>query len=257
MAATEKINIKAAAWTISVHVLLLLLFLFISYSIPASIPVQEMGMEVNLGTDDNGSGDIQPMSPDEHADKVKSEAATATQDAGVPDIMKIDDADAPAVTTKTHTGSNTTQTTTHPDKVVHQQPRYLYAGGNNTPANQQSSSEGNTTGNGDRGVHDGTGGNNYTGNPGAGNGGMISHTLSGRDITPSKFEAEFKEGGKVVIRVTVDRNGTIINKTVTSSPSPELSHIALQKLSEAKFSKNNNAEPQQFGIITIVFKTHI
>ena len=128
-------------------------------------------------------------------------------------------------------------------------------GGNSATSNQPGTSEGNTTGDGDRGVPGGTpGASNYTGSPGPGTGG-ISHTLSGRDITPKRFSAEFNEGGKVVIRIKVDRNGNIISKTVRSSPSSTLTKIALQKLSQAKFSASPNAAPEQFGDITIVFKT--
>ncbi|RYZ27210.1 MAG: TonB family protein, partial [Sphingobacteriales bacterium] len=112
-----------------------------------------------------------------------------------------------------------------------------------------------TTGNGDRGVPGGTpGSSNYTGSPGNGTGG-ISHTLSGRDISPRQFSAEFTEGGRVVVRVKVDREGSIISKTVKSSPSRKLSDIALQKLAQAKFTRNPDAAPEQIGDITFVFKT--
>ena len=59
----------------------------------------------------------------------------------------------------------------------------------------------------------------------------------------------------MVIKVTVDRDGNIIDKRIKSSPNRTLSNIALQKLSQAKFSPNKDAAPQQFGEITIVFKS--
>ena len=95
---------------------------------------------------------------------------------------------------------------------------------------------------------------NYSGIPGNGNGG-IRHTLSGRQISPDKFEAEFHESGKVVIHVTVDRDGNIVDKRVKSSSNPELTRLALDKLRGAKFSRSEGAEPQQFGDITINFTT--
>ena len=95
---------------------------------------------------------------------------------------------------------------------------------------------------------------NYSGIPGNGTGG-IGHTLSGRTISPDKFEAEFHEGGKVIIHVTVDRNGIIVNKFVKSSSNPELTRLALEKLNNSKFSKSEGPEPQQFGDVTIIFKT--
>ncbi len=121
--------------------------------------------------------------------------------------------------------------------------------------NINGTSEGNTTGPGDRGVPGGTpGSTNYTGSPGNGKGG-ISTSLSGRQISPDRFEASFHEGGTVKIRVTVDRNGNIVAKSVVSSPSAELSKLAMQKLAQAKFSPSSDAQPQQFGTVTIVFKT--
>jgi TonB family protein len=266
------INTKAATWTIAVHALLLLLFMFVSYSLPASAPVQELGMEVNLGNSDDGSGTNQPMSVE--APSVAHQAATASGAAAAQNIHEAeetDDAEAPPIRhTNTATGkasvptpvkNNTPSVTEQTKKAPPQAPKYVYKGstgngGNNATTNAPGTSEGNTTGPGDRGVPGGTpGAANYTGTPGAGNGG-ITHTLSGRNISPAQFVAEFRQAGKVVIRVTVDRDGNIVNKSVVSSPAPELTRIALQKLSQAHFSKNPNAEPQQFGYITIVFKTH-
>jgi TonB family protein len=274
-ATEQRINVKATAWTVGVHALLLLLFAWMSYSIPSSAPIEELGMEVNLGTSDDGSGTDQPMA----VDAPSSIAVAATprsssqQNMQSRDMMTSDDPDAPAVapvnpnTSATRNNNQATNTrrqnnqqTNNTPTTRPQQPRYVYQGstgpgGNNAATNQPGTSEGNTTGNGDRGVPGGTpGASNYTGSPGNGTGG-IKHTLSGRDIFPRQFVAEFNEGGKVVIKVTVDRDGNIIDKRIKSSPNRTLSNIALQKLSQAKFSPDKDAGPQQFGEITIVFKS--
>lgn len=270
------INKKAAATTVVVHLLLLLLFFFISYSLPVSAPVEELGLEVNLGSSEDGSGIDQPMS-------VNTPAATQEQtqyhSAGrqneeTKDLMQSEDPDAPAIAPPassnnrnfSNTPANTTRTQTTRNETNNntrqqpQQPRYVYqggsgAGGNNAQTNQPGSAEGNTTGNGDRGVPGGTpGAANYTGSPGNGTGG-ISHNLNGREISPRQFVAEFNEGGKVVVHVKVDRAGNIISKTIKSSPNRKLSEIALQKLSQAKFSQSPDAAPEQIGDITFVFKT--
>jgi TonB family protein len=273
--AERPIDIRATAWTVGVHILLFLLLMWISYSVPTSAPVEELGMEVNLGTSDNGSGTDQPMAVDapSEANLAASSKAAAQEQSDARELMQSDDPDAPAVapvtTTKptvrhntvanTESRSRNTQRDATDNNTRPQQPRYVYQGstgpgGNNAVTNRPGTSEGNTTGNGDRGVPGGTpGAANYTGSPGNGTGG-ISHSLSGRDISPRQFSAEFNEGGKVVIRVTVDRDGNIVDKKVKSSPSKTLSNIALQKLSQAKFSPNKDAAPQQFGEITIVFK---
>lgn len=277
MTATDQpINIKAAATTVVVHVLLLLLLLFISYASPAPAPVEELGMEVNLGTSGDGSGADQPMSVGTPAvsDVATTYKSAAAQSEDTRDLMQSNDPDAPAIAppvTNTNARFNNrpdnnqrirrdNQQTNASLNQQAQRPRYVYGGGtgqggNNAAIDQPGTSEGNTTGTGDRGVPGGTpGSTNYTGSPGNGTGG-ISHTLSGRDISPRQFVAEFTEGGKVVVRVKVDREGNIISRTIKSSSNRRLNDIALQKLDEAKFSKNPNAAPEQIGDITFVFKT--
>jgi len=274
--AITSVNVKAAASTIVVHILLFLLFILIGYSTPASAPVEELGMEVNLGTSDDGSGDDQPMAVDAPAASSASSTyrSASQQPEETKELMESDDPEAPAITppnaSSNTTRNNTVSATSKRDREQHetnapvnqqpQRPRYVYngsngRGGNNAAADHPGTSEGNTTGNGDRGVPGGTpGSTNYTGSPGNGTGG-ISHTLGGRDIAPRQFVAEFNEGGKVVVRVKVDRDGNIISKSIIKSSNAALSRIALQKLSQAKFSKNPDAAPEQIGDVTFVFKT--
>lgn len=271
----QPIHIKAAAWTIGVHVLLFLLFIFLKYSLPPVQPVEELGMEVNLGTSDEGSGTDQPMSIEGPASGIsrsgyKTNAAQANDSRS---IEHSDDPDAPAVipANTPATGRNLSDPSQsrrnannrQEENARHaqrQQPRYVYhngagSGGNNAGSNQAGTGEGNTSGPGDRGVPGGTpGASDYEGSPGNGTGG-ISHTLSGREISPKQFVAEFNKGGRVVVRVKVDREGNIISKSVISSPDSRLSEIALQKVSQAKFSKNPSAAPEQIGDITLVFRT--
>lgn len=254
------INNKALLWTITTHALILLLFFLFKYTIPAT-QVTEVGggLEVNLGTSDNGSGTDQPMSknaPSEYKATVvyKSVAVKSS----VPEnIIRSAEAEAPVI-------NNTSKKNGHEDATEkgrsQPSPRYTYQGetgkgGNSAQQDMAGKGEGNTTGPGDRGVPGGTpGAENYTGTPGNGTGG-IGHTLSGRHIYPDKFEAEFHEGGKVVIRVTVDKNGNIVNKRVKTSSSPALTRLAMEKLATARFSKSEGTEPQQFGDVTFFFKT--
>jgi TonB family protein len=254
------INNKALVWTIGVHALLLLLFFFLHTSTPLDkVTDVAGGLEVNLGSSDNGSGSDQPMSTKDPAEYQASVVfkSVAQQSSLPPDMMRSAEEDAPAVNNPNKRKG--TAPANEPGKP-RPQPRYTYQGqhgqgGNSAMQNINGTSEGNTTGPGDRGVPGGTpGAPNYTGTPGDGTGG-IRHTLSGRSISPDKFEAEFSEGGKVVIRVTVDRNGNIVDKRVVSSSSSQLTRLALEKLASAKFSKSEGPEPQQFGDVTINFKT--
>ena len=276
IAINKPIQPKPLLITVVAHILLLLLLALWTFSLPPEAPpAQEMGMEVNLGTTADGSGVDQPMDTEDPAPEAsnasRSSASAATSQA---EVERSEEEDAPSVPepNKTQTqriasnipttkpGSSTT--TTAPAAAAQQQrPRYVYngatgRGGNSATANMPGTGEGNTTGPGDRGVPGGTPGSpNYTGSPGNGTGG-ISHSLSGRNIIafPPK-EAQFREGGRVIVRVTVNRDGTIVNKQIVSSTNTELSPIALRKLQQVRFNKSDNAPEEQFGNITFVFKT--
>lgn len=269
---TSGIRLKAGAWTLLIHLLLFLFFWLFRYALPAPVHIEELGMEVNLGTDKDGFGNDQPMRTGMPAafDPLGNPIPENSVADASGSILRSNDPDAPAITS-TEDSSGTDPAATAQDRNIAgsrqaiptspaQQPRYVYSGsagtdGNRAMSDQPGSSEGNTSGSGDRGVPGGSSGTaNYTGHPGNGTGGM-SHNLSGREISPRHFTAEFNEGGRVVVRVTVNRAGELIRKEIKSSPSPSLSNIALQKLSQAKFSTSRDAAPEQIGEVTIIFKT--
>ena len=259
------INKKAVAWTIGLHALLLLLFILIHYTVlpppPPPPPAPEAGgLEVSLGTSENGRGKSHPMSRKDPAAYAASvEFRRVTERSSQPkDIVRSTEADAPELKTASKKPAKTEEN--DKKQQAPKKPMYTYAGnhgpgGNSAQENAPGKSSGSTTGAGVQGVPGGTSGaGNNSGLPGDGSGGIGSN-LSGRSIYPSTFEAEFHEGGKVVIHVTVDRNGNIIDKRVISFASAELKKIALEKLSNARFSKSNGPEPQQFGDVTITFST--
>jgi TonB family protein len=270
----QPVNYKAAAWTAGVHILLILLLLFVTFSSPVNDnPVQELGMEVNLGTSNKGSGDDQPMNEEDPAPSRASAGyrASGSMRSSTKEIETTDDKEAPAINSRPSRRSSAVATQNDRNRsrnnaqasnntAAPQRPRYVYQGGtgrggNSATANNPGGGEGNTTGPGDRGVPGGTpGASNYTGTPGSGNG--ISHTLSRRSIVAfPPPEADFREGGRVVIRITVNRNGAIVNRQVVSSSNAELRSIALKKLDKVKFNKSTEAPEEQFGNITFVFKT--
>jgi TonB family protein len=266
------IRAKAAGWAVGIHILLLLLFMLIRYATPPMVPLEELGMEVNLGTDFDGSGADQPMAVAAPAAETQAQhsRSVASPAEGMQDLERTDDPDAPEIGPAQSTAPkrNTSAIENNrrgreqqrvDQRSQQQRPRYVYsgssgAGGNNAATEHPGSSEGNTSGQGDRGVPGGTpGAANYEGSPGNGTGG-ISHSLTGRTISPDRFEAEFREGGKVVVKVTVDREGNIVSATVKSTPNEELGRIALQKIRQARFSRSTSPEPQAFGEVSIIFK---
>lgn len=262
--------------TVGVHVLLLLLLLLWRFSLPAQeTKLPEMGMEVNLGTSDNGSGTDQPMDMEDPAASASASRAVNSAASSNADVERSEDDEAPSVSTTRQVNRRQSQNNTETQKntagvantaaIIHtsapQRPRYVYPGsngkgGNSAAANMPGSSEGNTFGSGDRGVPHGTpGATNYTGSPGNGTGG-ISYNLSGRSMIafPPK-EAQFRAGGRVVVRVTVARSGSITNSQIKSSTNSELNSIALRKVQQVRFNASESAPEEQFGDITFVFKT--
>lgn len=273
-------NTKALAWTIAVHLLLLLAFLFLKYNLPAQVPVEDLGLEVNLGTSENGFGTDQPEDPE---DPAAASAAVATHAASSTnsndrDIHTSDDADAPEVQVNkpvpnkkpapkpatpvqnrrvTPNNSNTVAKVNTPA----QSPRYVYPGatgkgGNSAQNNHPGGNEGIGQGNGDMGVPGGTpGAPNYSGTPGGG-GTSIGHSISGRNIVSRPDpKAEFREGGKVVIRVTVNRDGMIIASRVVSAANATIRALAEKKVLSVRFNKSTTAPAEQFGNITFDFRT--
>lgn len=274
-------NTKALLWTVGIHVLLLITFLLLKYTLPAQPVVAEDGMEVNLGTSENGYGNDQPELPDDPAAVAASASSASSSDnSSEKDIQTSDDADAPSVTmpkpsptrrpnpqpvtrpvaARNNTRTNTNSTT--PANTPPQSPRYVYPGstgkgGNSAQNNRPGGNEGIGQGDGDMGVPGGTpGASNYSGVPGSGGGTAITSSISGRSIVSRPDpKAEFREGGRVVIRVTVNREGSITDSRVMSAANTTIRALALKKLQGVRFNKSTAAPAEQFGNITFEFRT--
>ena len=272
---SKVIDNKAAIITVVLHVLILLILFFITYNVPATQEVVEMGMEVNIGTDADGLGTQQRLVSGEPAPNNASTVQTSSAAGSVPqELLESDDADAPTIdqnnrnsrnTARNNTRNNNTNTrssndrnTANSTRTQQQNPRYVYngsqgTGGNGSPIDAAGGSEGNTTGNGDRGVPNGTpGATNYTGTPGTGN----NFSLNGRTLIKQPYNiADYNESGKVVIHITVNRAGYVTGKRVVSSSNAKLSDIALKKTEELRYNQSTTAPVEQSANITFVFKT--
>lgn len=257
----RQVNVKALSWSVGIHVLILLLFFLFQYQVPLNKPEElGTGLEVNLGTSEDGSGDNQPEKKDNPAEYAATVVYNTPPDkSDLPkNLYNSDNPDATDINNPLKPKPGTTPNNNDSRLKPKEAPRYVYQGtngkgGNAAQQNNPGGSQGNTTGSGDRGVPGGTpGADNYTGTPGMGG---IGHTLTGRKISPDRFEADFNESGKVVIRVTVDKEGNIVSRFVKSTSSPQLTRIAMEKLSKAKFSKSSGDSPEQSGDVTIIFKT--
>lgn len=267
MSDTQQIDKRAATITVTAHIVLLLLCMLIGYTLPANNQsVEEMGMEVNLGNSDDGSGDNQAFSTEHPAyQPEETNRSTQKESADPPANLATDESDADAPSIKPALDNKRKQAArnenTNKTAAAQPKPKILFPaangnGGNAATINQSGGSEGNGKGNGDKGVPGGIpGSGNYTGSPGNGTSGIGWSFTDRQMVAKPDPAAEFREGGKVVIRVTVNREGQITAKQVKSAPSNELRRIALEKLNDVRFNKSTTAPPEQFGDITFVFKT--
>ncbi len=120
-----------------------------------------------------------------------------------------------------------------------------------------------STGGGNGGTGGGTGGGNGGGNgPGSGNfsgggfGNGTSWSLKGRDnLAPPSTSKKPTANGKVIVSITVDKNGKVTKATVANSnittDVPYNHGLALEAARKCTFTSSNSATPQT-GTITIV-----
>jgi periplasmic protein TonB len=254
-------------------------------------PIGGGGILVNFGTSDVGSGDVQPMN-DNGQKAITNPPPSASASSSSPDkdqkVVTQDVEDAPVInqsntktTAKKHTKItkkipvNTTNTTpTKTTKVNNNPPtppaptvdqRAMYKGAKGTP--NTSTSEGTDKVPGDKGMPTGDpNGRSYTGistGSGGGNGngigngqGDLNYNLSGRSMLPLIVTDNSQKGGVVVVAITVDRNGNVIeaNYSVAGSTTNDdyLVDLAVHAAYQAKFSDANIAE--QRGSMTFRFK---
>ncbi|HEY0273052.1 MAG TPA: hypothetical protein VGC22_07685 [Chitinophaga sp.] len=287
-------NLKAAGITLAVHALLLLAFwLLPGFSAPPPLPNQDLGMEVNLGTSDQGMGAGQPLNPNPPGNAPVPEPAVqsptppaAAQNTTPPqDIATQDeDEDAPAVTKPTKPvpppKEQPKDLDPKPEKVKHpkpveppptpappvQHPKAVATGGtfanknsgNGAEGSNNSKGEGNTNQPGDRGAIGGSpNGGAYTG--GGLGGGRSDFRLTGRNLVgrPS-VTYNGAESGYVAVNIKVDRNGNVIEATHSLRGStlnnPQQISIALDAARRIKYNASPDAPEVQFGNIRFYFK---
>lgn len=272
------IRSRSAILTIAIHgaLFLILLFTLMTTTIP---PFPEAGggggVLVNIGTLEEASGDIQPMSENISKvpvhEKVKASVAkeekVATQDLEESPIAKESKIIPKHITpVKTETKTDIKPKV---EPIKRADPNSLYHG--KTTA---SKSQGTGKGLGDQGDPKGDPLSKYTGKNGNGTGGDgngsgtgpgsgpgkggISFSLSGRHMvrTPQVNDRS-QETGKVVVEITVNKDGDVMSaipggrgSTTTSSLLFKLAKDAAMK---AKFNSSPDEADIQKGTITFVF----
>lgn len=140
--------------------------------------------------------------------------------------------------------------------------------GDNDQAGQNGSPDGDPFKDGQGGSGGGTGGGNGSGDgpgdgpgkgPGSGGGigGRIGIDLKGRAVVkPPKLPSDTKEEGKVVVEITVDAEGNVIEANPNGRGTTTSSALLKAKAKQAAFATKFNVDgkfEEQRGTITIVF----
>jgi hypothetical protein len=278
-----KKNMKAGTYTAIICGALLLIFLFVRWSMPPipEPPVEE-GIEVNLGSSDQGFGDDQPFEPGSPA-PAEQAAYTPPPPTPTPEApdkeVEADDAPSDPVEVKKpevtkpevkKVPEKATVKTPAVKKPVEAPPAPTPpkpkatmrgvggtgTGGNEADSYKKGGNQGVAGGTGDQGRPGGNpNSDNYTGG-GRGNGVTISKGLQGRKITglPS-FKDDFNENATVYVDIRVDENGRVVSATFqprgSTTSEAQYKSIAIQKAQQVKFSAG---EGESVGTLKFNFR---
>jgi TonB family protein len=273
------IRSRSALLTVAIHagLFLILLFTLMTITIP---PFPEAGggggVLVNIGVLEEASGDVQPMS--EHITKEplpeKVKAVTAHEDP----VATQETEEAPIAADNKIKKSTTPVTkevkVVKEEKKVVEPIRKVNPGAMYQGKTTESKSQGTGQGKGDQGDPTGDPFSKYTGKNGNGSGGPgngpgegpgtgpgkggISFSLEGRRmVRVPQITDQSQETGKVVVDITVDKDGNVASaipggrgSTTTSSL---LFRLAKEAAQRAKFNASPDDADIQKGSMTFVF----
>ena len=262
--------------------LFLFLFLYIIITPNPPFPLTAGGgggTEINFGTYNEGTGQIENNGIGDATSVIENTEVTAqiSNPESNESILTSENGeiiDAPDVNPKIE-NNTTVITPTKPSETLKPKEKTMAekiaenalknkgnnggGDGNSGHAGNEGSPDGNPKTYGTGGVGGGDGGGNGPGHgPGSGPGaGGYGFSLAGRSVVkPPQLPKDTKEEGKVVVEITVDKNGTVIkaeaNGRGTNTNSSMLKTLARQAAFATKFTVSGQ-EGEQKGTITIVF----
>ena len=265
---------------ISLGIFLLLLLFLIFYIIVTPnppFPVTEGGgggIEFNIGNLIEGTGNVDGDGIGEAVNVVAStEVTPENQETNANELVTSDQGEDINITKTDNKNTSTNATVVIPVKPKVKTAAELLAekfnknkgnnggggDGNSGHAGNDGRPDGNPNTNGNGGTGGGDGGGDGPGKgpgKGPGNGGY-GFSLAGRSVmTPPVLSKDTKEEGKVVVEITVDKNGKVIkaepNGRGTNTQSPMLKAKARQAALATTFNVSGEFEEQK-GTITIIF----
>ena len=231
------------------------------------------GIEFNIGNLIEGTGNVESDGIGDAIQVVESTDVTPpTTENSSQDVVTSDNGEDVNITKSETNNTSTSQTVVIPVKPKVKTAAELLAekfnktkgnngggDGNSGHAGNDGRPDGNPNTNGNGGTGGGDGGGDGPGKgpgKGPGNGGY-GFSLAGRSVmTPPTLSKDTKEEGKVVVEITVDKNGKVIkadpNGRGTNTQSAMLKAKARQAALATTFNVSGEFEEQK-GTITIIF----
>ena len=264
---------------ITTLVMLILLLLIFIVGPKYLDPPEEYGVAINFGTTDFGSGKIQPTKPIKSepleinkptkAEPTTSEPTKATE--AKEDILTQETEDAIAIRKQKEAETKAkaeadAKAQAEADRIAKEKQEQeekkkkldALIGGVSKSEGSETGNEGDDDQVGDKGQLDGDPyAPSYFGDPGTGSGG-VGYGLNGRG-TPSKtvFKQDCNESGMVIVKITVNRNGNVIDAVPgvkgTTNRVPCLLAPAKKIALSHKWRPDSNAPAKQIGFVKVNF----
>ncbi|WP_100612195.1 energy transducer TonB [Confluentibacter lentus] len=268
---------SAKLTTLITVILILLLFVV---GAPYMDPPIEYGVAVNFGTTDFGKGDVQPLEPIKsepkdinelyQPDVSKTEPTKASE--SKEEVLTQDNQEAIAIKKQKQAEANAkaiadAKAKAEADRIAKEKQeqddkkRKLDAliGGVSKSEGTATGGEGNDNKAGDKGQLDGDPyAPSYFGSGGSGSGG-VGYGLNGRGrATYNTLKQNCNESGMVIVRITVNRNGNVIEAEPgvkgTTNTAPCLLEPAKKIALSHKWQPDPNAPTKQIGFVKVNFQ---
>jgi colicin import membrane protein len=277
---------KGLAGTAIIHLVLLVLLILVGFSVPPP-PEKEEGIMVNFGTDETGLGMVEPSPPaiqEETSPPLPSKTAVKTADDPLltqnseeaPEVKKVDPEAVKKKLEKIEADKIRREQLRAEIKIKEQEEierkrveaeqkrqadimnRTKNALANSKNTGTSSPSEGIAGGPGNQGVPNGSVDSKNRGEGGGTGNSGVSYDLKGRGfqkLPPPKYD--YQGEGRVVVEVSVDRMGKVIQAIPGTKGSTTLDEyllkVAKDAALQATFEVKNDAPEIQKGTITYNF----
>ncbi|WP_046758455.1 energy transducer TonB family protein [Kordia jejudonensis] len=289
---------KRKSATITTMLMVLLLILMFLFGMQYLDPPEESGIAVNFGTTETGSGNVQPKEalkpdaaptqPEEEVEEPQETEAvteeqpeTKTEEVATEEVVTQDSEEAIAIkkaeeakrkadeaekAAKAEADRIAKEKREAKEKLEREQAEKrakldaMMNGVKNSDGNADGG-EGDDNDKGDKGNPKGDPyATSYYGQPGSGNGGTGGFGLNGRSKVSggNVDKQDCNESGRVVVQITVDRNGKVIDAIAgakgTTNNAACLLKPAEKAAYEYRWNKDDNAPATQVGFIVVNFK---